>query len=77
MTEQTNGGAGRDERIDPEDWTDEPTGDGGSTGVASSGGDRMAEEGETDDAAVVSGGGVVDRDDVEPADQAESATDLD
>ncbi len=67
----------RDERITPDDWTDEPTGDGGSTGAASSGSHRMAEEGETDDAAVISGGGVVDRDDLDPEDEAESATSLD
>ncbi len=71
MSEQTNDG------IDRDDWTDEPTGDGGSTGVASSGGDRMAEQGETEEATVISGGDVVDRDDLEPEDRAESATSLD
>lgn len=74
MSEQTkdatNGAA--DGELGPDDWTDEPTGDGGSTGAGSTGGDRMAEEGETDHAAVVSGGGVVERDDA-----AESATSLD
>ncbi|HSX66716.1 hypothetical protein [Nocardioides sp.] len=71
MSEQTN------DRITPDDWTDEPTGDGGALGVASDGGDRMAEEGETDDATVISGGDVVDRDDLDPEDEAESATSLD
>ncbi|MDO7868102.1 hypothetical protein [Nocardioides jiangxiensis] len=66
-----------EKRIEPDDWTDEPTGGGGALGTASSGDQRMAEEGETDDAAVVSGGGVVDRDEVDPADQSESATSLD
>lgn len=81
MTEQTNDGQTNDgqanDGVGREEWTDEPTGDGGSTGVASSGADRMAEQGETENATVISGGDVVDRDDLDPEDEAESTTSLD
>jgi hypothetical protein len=64
-------------QTDPDDWTDEPTGDGGSLGVPATDGHGMPAGNEVEKHDVVSGGGVVDRDAVEPDDEPESMTDLD
>jgi hypothetical protein len=72
MSEQTN------DRITPDDWTEEPTGDGGPMGVGSTdGGHDMPAGSEVEEGAVVSGGGLVDKDDIDPEDAPEALTDLD
>jgi hypothetical protein len=71
MSEQTNDETTRD------DWTEEPTGDGGSLGVPATEAGDLPAGGEVEEGAVVSGGGVVDKDDVAPEDAPESMTDLD
>lgn len=60
-----------------EDWTEESTGDGGALGVPSTDGHGMPAGGEVEEGAVVSGGGVVDKDEMDPEDAPESMTDID
>lgn len=71
MTEQTNDGTNRD------DWTEESTGDGGSLGVPSTEGHGMPAGNDIEQHEVVSGGGVVDKDDIPPEDAPETFEDLD
>lgn len=75
MSEQTNDETTND--IGRDDWTDEPTGDGGSLGVPATEAGDLPAGGEVEEGAVVSGGGVVDKDAVDPEDAPEALTDLD
>lgn len=60
-----------------EEWTEESTGDGGSLGVPATEAGDLPAGGEVEEGAVVSGGGVVDRDEMDPEDGPESMTDVD
>ena len=62
---------------EPEEWTDEPTGDGGSLGTPSLDADERGPSADQESHGVVSGGGVVEREELDPTESHEAAQDLD
>lgn len=60
-----------------EDWTEESTGDGGTLGVPATQAGDLPAGGDVEQHEVVSGGGVVDKDEIPPEDAPETMEDLD
>lgn len=67
--------ATHDERA--EEFTDDPTGDGGSLGVPATEAGDLPAGGEVERHEAVSGGGTVDRNHLDPEDSTEAMTGLD
>lgn len=67
-----------EKQTEPEEWTEEPTGDGGSLGTPSLDADERSPSAEVEAHEVVSGGGVVEKEELDPATERHEATqDLD
>lgn len=59
-----------------DDWTEAQTGRGGSLGAPTTDADEMPASGEVEAHEVVSGGGVVEHEDLEDVDSSEGNTDV-
>jgi hypothetical protein len=60
-----------------EDWTEEQTGRGGSLGAPTTDSDEMPASGDVEAHEAVSGGGVVEHEDLEGVDSSEGTTEID